>query len=282
MSDLGDKLSKAIEKRNNNIDSWVWINKDGEEVRLIDMAVDELQKCYTHTLDMLYRTTDYKFGKYEIRKNIHKIYNSCNAELMHRFIQYELNTTLFKTKRDILDYINKFKEVNHLTNENPITDMFEGLPKEYESLTIGDLIQACLDCLEPVNRRLISNNFIMSLGIWLTDEDKKNLTEYDEFGNLRPWLQVMKERLFIDGGFFKVTPSGLSYSELRGLINLESRAKVSNIPSSTLRLLRDKILLMLDQDLEYHIKKWKDLQEKIEEVAKYKGWKLINKYANKG
>ena len=91
----------------------------------------------------------------------------------------------------------------------------------------------------------------------------------------------MKERLFIDGGFFRITPSGLSYPELRSLINLESRAKVSTVPSTTLRLLRDKILLMLDNDLEYHIKKWTDIQNKIEEVAKYKGWELVNKYADK-
>jgi len=97
---------------------------------------------------------------------------------------------------------------------------------------------------------------------------------------MRPWIQVMKERLFIDGGFFKINPSGLSYNELRGLINLESRAKVSNVPSATLRLLRDKVLLMLDNDLEYHIKKWKDLESKIEAVAEYKGWELVNKYAN--
>ena len=246
------------------------------------MDADELQKCYTHALDMLYRTTNYKFGKYEVRKNIHRIYNSCNAELMHRFIQHELNTEIFKTNRDILDYVNKFKEVNHFTNDDVITNMFDGLPKEYETLTIGDLVKACLDSLEPINRRLISNEFIMSLGVWLTDEDKKDLTEYDDQHKLRPWLQVMKERLFIDGGFFRVTPSGLSYPELRSLINLESRAKVSTVPSATLRLLRDKILLMLDQDLEYHIKKWSDLEHKIEEVAKYKGWELVNKYANKG
>lgn len=282
MSDLGDKLSKAIEKRNNDINSWTWITKNGDAVRLIDMDADELQKCYTHALDMLYRTTNYKFGKYEVRKNIHRIYNSCNAELMHRFIQHELNTEIFKTNRDILDYVNKFKEVNHFTNDDSITNMFDGLPKEYETLTIGDLVKACLDSLEPINRRLISNEFIMSLGVWLTDEDKKDLTEYDSQHKLRPWLQVMKERLFIDGGFFRVTPSGLSYPELRSLINLESRAKVSTVPSATLRLLRDKILLMLDQDLEYHIKKWSDLEHKIEEVAKYKGWELVNKYANKG
>jgi len=281
MSDLGEKLSQAIEKRNNDINSWVWINKNNNEVRLIDMSVDELQKAYTHSLDMLYRTTNYKFGKYEVRKNINKIYTACNAELLHRYIQHDLAIDVFRTNRDILDYINKFKEHNQVTNEDSITLMFNNLPKDYENLTIGDLVKACLDALEPINRRLISNEFIMSLGVWLTDTDKKDLTEFDARGKLRPWLQVMKERLFIDSGFFRITPSGLSYDELRNLLNLESRAKVSTVPSSTLKLLRDKILLMLDNDLEYHIKKWTDLQHKIERVAQYKGWNLVNKYADK-
>ena len=281
MSDLGEKLSQAIEKRNNDINSWVWVNKNNNEVRLIDMSVDELQKAYTHSLDMLYRTTNYKFGKYEVRKNINKIYTACNAELLHRYIQHDLAIDVFRTNRDILDYINKFKEHNQVTNEDSITLMFNNLPKDYENLTIGDLVKACLDALEPINRRLISNEFIMSLGVWLTDTDKKDLTEFDARGKLRPWLQVMKERLFIDSGFFRITPSGLSYDELRNLLNLESRAKVSTVPSSTLKLLRDKILLMLDNDLEYHIKKWTDLQHKIERVAQYKGWNLVNKYADK-
>ncbi len=245
------------------------------------MSVDELQKAYTHSLDMLYRTTNYKFGKYEVRKNINKIYTACNAELLHRYIQHDLAIDVFRTNRDILDYINKFKEHNQVTNEDSITLMFNNLPKDYENLTIGDLVKACLDALEPINRRLISNEFIMSLGVWLTDTDKKDLTEFDARGKLRPWLQVMKERLFIDSGFFRITPSGLSYDELRNLLNLESRAKVSTVPSSTLKLLRDKILLMLDNDLEYHIKKWTDLQHKIERVAQYKGWNLVNKYADK-
>ena len=280
MSDLGDKLSKAMEKRNSDINSWVWIDREDKEVRLIDMPFEDLQHAYTHTLDMLYRTTNFKFGKYEVRKNIRKIYDACNAELLHRFIQHELNTDIFRTNKDILDYINRFKETNHVTNEDSITAMFTGLPKEYENLTIGDLVKACLDCLEPINRRIISDEFIVSLGVWLTDEDKKDLTEFDPRGKMRPWLQVMKERLFIDNGFFRVTPSGLSYNELRGLINLESRAKVSTVPSATLRLLRDKVLLLLDNDLEYHIKRWKDLENKIELVAQYKGWELENKYNN--
>lgn len=280
MSDLADKLSQAIENRNNNINTWTWVNKNGETVRIIDMDAEQLQKAYTHTLDMLFRKSDYKFGKYEVRKNINKIYTSCNAELFMRYILHELPVQLFKTNADILSFINSFKEANGVTNDDSVTTMFSNLPKEFETLTIGNLLNACLDCLEPINRRLISNEFIMSLGIWLTDDEKKDLTEFDNNGKLRPWLQVMKERLFIDGGFFRVVPTGLSYNELRSLLNLESRAKVSSVPSTTLKLLRDKVLLLLDNDLEYHINKWKDLKSKIENVAVYKGWELKNKYDN--
>lgn len=218
------------------------------------MDFDALQNAYNHTLDMLYRKTNYKFGKLEVRKNIQKIYTSCNAELLHRYIQHELTIDIFKTNRDVLDFINNFKEQNKVTNNDNITLMFNNLPKEYENLTIGDLLRACLDALDPINRKLISNEFIMSLGIWLTEDEKRDLTDFEN-GKLRPWIQVMKERLFIDSGYFRVTPTGLSYTELRALLNLEPNARVSGVPSATLRLLRDKILLLLDNDLEYHIKK---------------------------
>lgn len=277
MSDLADKLTAAITNKANDINSWSWINKSGNSIRFLDMSQEELQRCYNHTTDMLYRKTNYKFGKLEVRKNIKKMYDACNSELLHRYIQHELTVDVFKTNKDILDFINRFKEVNGVKNEDKITIMFSGLPKEFETLTIGDLLKACLDICEPINRRLISNKFIMSLGIWLTEEEKKDLTEFDSNGKLRPWLQVMKERLFVDGGYFRVSPTGLSYSELRALLNLEQRAKVSGIPSNTLRLIRDKILLLLDNDLEYHIKKWNIIKGQIEKVAEYKGYKLTLK-----
>ena len=281
MSDLADKLSQAIEKKNNSIETWNWLDKDGESKRFIDMSYDELQIAYNHTLDMLYRKSQPKYGKIEVRKNIQKMYTSCNSKLLLRYIQHDLAIDIFKTNKNVLDYINKFKEANHLTNSALITEMFSMIPKEYETLTIGDLLNAALDICEPINRKLISNKFIMSLNIWLTEDDKRELTEFDSEGNLRPWIQVMKERLFIDKGYFKIDPTGLNYSELRSLLNLQPSTHVSIIPTNTLILLRDKILLLLDNDLEYHIKKWTSLKSKIEQVADFKGWRLENKYDNK-
>lgn len=150
------------------------------------MSFDDLQKVYNHTLDMLYRKTNYKFGKLEVRKNIQKLYTSCNAELFRRYLQHETPLDLFNTNKDIIDFINSFKESNHVTNQDSVTCMFSNIPKEYETLLIGDLVNACLDLCEPINRKLISDEFIMSLGIWLTEDEKKDLTEFDENNNLRP------------------------------------------------------------------------------------------------
>lgn len=280
MSELGDKLAKAIEDKENDINSWVWLKNNNTTVRLLDLDAGELQEVYEHALDMLYHKSNYKFGKYEVRKNIQNMYNSCNAELFRRYISHDTNLDIFKTSKDILDYINTFKEQNGATNDDPITVAFTNIPKEFETLTIDDLLRACLDTLYPISRKIVNNQFIMSLGIWFTNEDKKDLTEFDENGNLRPWVKVMKERLFIDGGFFKVTPSGLSYNELRALLNIEDNTRVSVLPTFTLKILRDKILLLLDNNLEYHIKKWITIKSRIEQVADYKGWKLVNKYAN--
>lgn len=280
MSDFSDKLTKAIENKENDMNSWVWLDPSNKSIRLMDLDAGELQNVYNHTLDMLYRKTNYKFGKYQIRKNIQNMYSACNAELFRRYLSHDTTLELFKTNKSILDYINAFKEQTGSTNEDNISVAFSNLPKEFENLKINDLLNACLDVLYPISRKIISNQFIMSIGIWFTSEDKKDLTEFDENGNLRPWIKVMKERLFIDGGFFKVTPSGLSYNELRSLLNIDDNAKVSALPSFTLKLLRDKILLILDNNLEYHINKWNTIKSRIEKVAEYKGWPLNNKYAN--
>lgn len=280
MSDLADKLTKAIEDKENDMNFWVWLDPSNKSIRLMDLDAGELQNVYNHTLDMLYRKTNHKFGKYQIRKNIQNMYSACNAELFRRYLSHDTTLELFKTNKNILDYINAFKEQTGSTNEDSISVAFSNLPKEFENLKINDLLNACLDVLYPISRKIISNQFIMSIGIWFTNEDKKDLTEFDENGNLRPWIKVMKERLFIDGGFFKVTPSGLSYNELRSLLNIEDNAKVSALPSFTLKLLRDKILLILDNNLEYHINKWNTIKSRIEKVAEYKGWPLNNKYAN--
>ena len=102
-----------------------------------------------------------------------------------------------------------------------------GVPTIYERVTIGDLLNACFDKLGAFNKKLLSDKFILSQGIWLTDDEKKELTEYEADGTMRKWLDVVKERLFLANVRLRIDQKGLSYSEFRSLIQMDKLPKIS-------------------------------------------------------
>lgn len=270
MTEIGDALTKAIDKRNNDINLFVWKYQNGKEVRFMDMSQTELQSCMDHVTDMLYNKHPYRPGKLVIRENIQKAYNNCNAELLLRYILYDCNIEVLKTNKDLTDFIIK----NKLDYDSTVNALFDGLPVIFEKVTIDKLLNACFDKLDVLNTKMISSNFILSQGIWLTNDEKKELTEYDDEGNMRKWLDVAKERLFLPNIRLRIDQKGLSYSEFRALIQLGDSPKFSSLPTTTLKLLRDKIFLLLDNDLNYHINKWTNIKEQIEKVANYKNFTL--------
>ena len=52
---------------------------------------------------------------------------------------------------------------------------------------------------------------------------------------------------------------------------------ISSLPTDTLRLLRDKVFILLDADTDYHIAKWEEIKSNIEKVAEYKKITLVKK-----
>ena len=274
MTEFGNLMADAITKANNNINNLVWIDKKGKEVSMMNLSAKQLQKIYNHAQDMLYNKSYKTLGKYEVKKNIQSTNTKCNAELFLRYILYELDNFPLKTNRDVLEYLNS-QRIQGAADQTSITDIFGTVPREFVNLTLVDLIKACLKA-ESFNKKLISDKFILAQGIWLTNSEMQNLTEYDENGNKREYLEVMKERLFVKGNL-KVVPNGLSYADFRALINLDNYPKISDLPTSTLKLLRDRILLLLDNDIDWHIQKWLKLKENIERVAAEKGFKLKSK-----
>ena len=277
ITEFGNTLLNAIVNKSDDINQYVWKGKDNKEIRLLDMSDNELQKVYNHATDMLYNNNKYTPGKFQVKKNIRVLIAHCNAELLKRYILHECNIDILKSPIEIVQFIRESKKVNNLTDTDSITTLFSHLPKEFETVTLDLLLSACLDQLDIINRKMISDNFILSQGIWLTDEEKADLTEYDENGQMRPWMEVIKERLILPNIKLRVDPRGFSYAEFRALIHLSPLPKISTLPTDTLRLLRDKVFILLDADTDYHINKWETIKSNIEKVAEYKKITLVKK-----
>ena len=277
ITEFGDALKNAMANKTNDLNQYVWKGKDGKEIRLLDMSPDELQKVYNHTTDMLYNTNKYTPGKLQVKKNIRTLISHCNAELLKRYIIHECSVDILKSPIEIIQFIRDSKKANNLTDTDSVTTLFNHLPKEFESITLDLLLSSCLDQLDIINRKMISDNFILSQGIWLTDSEKFDLTEYDSNGQIRPWMEVIKERLILPNIKLRVDPRGFSYAEFRALIHLSPLPKISSLPTDTLRLLRDKVFILLDADTDYHIAKWEEIKSNIEKVAEYKKITLVKK-----
>lgn len=204
--------------------------------------------------------------KYTVRKNIDKLWNACNTEL---FVKYLLCNTEIKTKRALLDYINGHKESHEESIlDSSINVIFTGLDPIFEKITVRDLLDSCFDKLGVLNTKLISEQFILSQGIWLTNEEKVELQESNPDGTIRDRRDVIKERLGIDPKVhIKINPTGLTFAEFRSLFKLNPLPKISSLSTCTLTTLRDKVLLLLDNDLNYHIDKWTTLLKNVERVA---------------
>lgn len=277
ITEFGNALQSAIESKKSDINQLVWKDKSGKEVRLMDMSKEDLQKVYNHATDMLYNTNKYTPGRIQVKQNIKNLIANCNAELFLRYILHDCNVDILRTNIQVIEFVRQCKTANNLSDDDFVTTLFTNIPVEFESITLGQLIDACFDKLDIINRKMISDKFILSQGIWLTEEEKKDLTETDKDGNIRPWLDVIKERLLLDNVKLRVDPKGFSYSEFRSLVHLEPLPKISRLPSDTLRLLRDKVFILLDADTDYHIQKWMNIKTNIEKIAEYKGIDLDQK-----
>lgn len=276
MTEFGDTLAKAIDDKKNDINSFVWKSQNGNDVRMMDMDADALQKAYNHANSMLTSKSRWTPGKLVIRENLHKTWDECNTELFMRFMIHDSNVG-FTTNKDLFDYIVAAKKQYDATDADSITTIVTGVPSVYERITIGQLLDACFDKLGTFNKKLLSDKFILSQGIWLTEDEKKELTEYEPDGTMRKWLDVVKERLFLANVRLRIDQKGLSYSEFRSLVQMDKLPKISSLSTATLTLLRDKILLLLDSDLNYHIDRWMDIISQLKKVAEYKGITLVTK-----
>lgn len=278
---LGDKLVEALEKKSSDINSFVWkgrkVEKDGkfvqEEKKLLDCTEAELRSFYSHCESMLNNESDKDPGRYVLLRITKDQRVRCNTELFLRWLETEHSIPRFKFLEALRSFLDNHKDQVDPRNF-PIGEIVENCPEEFSDIPSNWVLDGCLDQLGRFDKKHLTLSFILKQGLWFTTQESKDLTEKDANGNLRDRLEVVKEKLKLPGTVrIHTKPTGLSYTQLRALINLKSK-KYSDLTTDQLRLLRDRILFNLEDEAKAHAKQWETRKSQIEQVCEAKGFTL--------
>jgi hypothetical protein len=169
--------------------------------------------------------------------------------------------------QNILDFKKRNAEyfAEHSFEESPISIFTGKLPREFENISIGSVMDACLDQLGLFNNKHITFSFILNMGVYLTPDEMKEFNEKDSEGNRRSKLELIKERLNIKSSVkLTVKPGGLNFNELRAMVNLRTK-KYSELTTEQLIVLRNKVLFRLENEVMFHATQW---EKKIIEITK--------------
>lgn len=274
---------EAIEAKNNDVKTFVWKfarKADGtqEEIKLTDASPEQLRDFYRHCKSMLYSEDKLNPGRYILLNIIEEQRRKCNVELFLRKLESGAICPNNKPYprylyvQDLRNYMNEHKNdfpSNELKNI-PISAYSSDLPREFERISIDEVLNGGLDQLGFFDNKHITFSFILNLGIYLTPSEMKELDEKDENGNPKRKPEIVKERLEINPNVrLTIKPTGLNFSELKAMINLKSK-KYSELTSDQLVVLRNKVLFKLENEVLFHINQWEERIRQIKLIAKDK------------
>lgn len=278
---IKEKLAAAIAKKNNDINTFVWKGRKVEvngqlvqdEKKLVDCSEDELRTFYKHCDSMLYNTSKECPGRYVLLDILEDQRVRCNAELFLRWLEQEKSTPRFTFLSSLRVFLDNNKGID--TKNVFISEaLVGGCPAEFARLPIDIVLEGCLDKLGKFNKQHITLTFILKQGLWFTQQESKDLTEKTPSGEFREKAEVAKERLGLKSSVnLYMTPKGLSFAQLRAMVNLKSK-KYSELTTPQLETLRNRILFSLEDEVKFHIGQWETRKNQIKMVCDAKGYTL--------
>lgn len=275
-------------RSNTKMESYVWKGSKkriaGEVyqdiTRLVDASEEQLNSFYEHCRTMLYNDDKRHPGRYVLLNIISEQINKCGVELFLRSLEagkitrYSFLESIRTFMEKNAEVIRQVKEHNIANNLGPITldFMTSNCPDEYSKLPLDLIMDGCWDRLGKFNNQHITLTFILKQGVWFTFQESKDLTEKDEeTGKPKDKLAVVKERLSLKPETeLYVNPKGLTYAQLRAMIQLVSK-KYADLTTEQLSTLRYKMLFLLENQVNRHISQWEERMRQIEEVAEFNG-----------
>lgn len=280
MTVLGDKLQEALDIKKEDVNSFVWkgprINGVQEEFKLIDADYDTLKKWYNRCITMLNNTDVRTPGRLILINVIDDQIARCRAELLMRWLRKEKQYTNIKCLQDLRQIIADNKNV--LTPETlktyPICEVMGGLPIEFQTVSVGIVLDACMDMLGVFDSSHVTRNFIIKMGLWFTPQELQNelCQRNPETGKPRNRLEVVREILKVDPAIhLRISETGLTFNEFKAIYNIQ-KDKYSSYTSEQLNVLANKVLYRLQAQCEEQAKQWQDKANEIAKVANIKGW----------
>lgn len=291
MNSLKDQVQKAIDAKKNDVNTFIWkfekkkLADDSftqEKIRLIDASEEQLNSFYKHCKTMLYNTDSRKIGRYPLLDLIKEQRINCNAMLFINWVVLHGQNGNPYPRHIFFQDLNSFLELNSESlprstwTKTAITNIMPDIPVEFKSLSIQTVYDACLDTLGVFDKQHITNNFIIKMGLWFTQEEIKELTVKNESGKTINRLDVVRQRCELrPDTILYINRKGLTYKEFRAMKNLRSK-RYSELTTDQLTILRDKILFKLEEEVRNHIQQWKERMTQIEKVCEIKGFILSN------
>lgn len=284
---LGEALKKAMDSKKNDYSAFVWKEEKRKEgnklvqdsIRIIDMTPEQLKRCYEHCDKMLNNEDPKHLGRYNVLEEINSQINKCNVELLLRYFENNyLKDNREDIKRRTLWFsLRKLMENNPEINDwsiVPITKISSNLPSEFNDINIADVMDGCLDYLGVYDKQHLTMTFITKMGLWFNKAEESELKGNSNVDRLK----IAKEKLHLPEKLnLKFSEKGLSYHEMRSMLILPKKQKYSDMTTKQLSVLRDKVLLRLQREIDGHIFNWKRLKKQLELVAESKGVDLHEK-----
>lgn len=281
---LGDALKKAMDTKKNDYSAFVWKEEKKKEgnklvqdsIRIIDMSPEQLKRCYEHCDKMLNNEDPKHLGRYNVLEEINDQINKCNVELLLRYFE----NSYLKDNREDIKRKSLWLSLRKLMANNPeisdwsivpITKISSNLPSEFNDINVADVMDGCIDYLGILDKQHITMTFITKMGLWFNKAEESELKGTSNVDRLR----IAKEKLHLPEKLnLKFSEKGLSYHEMRSMLILPKKQKYSDMTTKQLTVLRDKVLLRLQREIDGHIFNWKRLKKQIELVASSKGVNL--------
>lgn len=271
-------LGEIVEKTNFHAKNYVWKGKkvrkdDGtfeqEEVLLMDTEPQQLKTYFNHCISMLYNKDHQSPGRFPLLQIIQSQKDRCGVELFLR--ESERQGTSRYTIIDSIKQAIRYSGITQDQLKTMVLEDFVSVDSKYSKLPITLVEDGCINRLGKFDKSHITLTFILKQGLKITDEEDRELTEYIMNGKgdnvKRNILEVVRERLNIaDHMKLKIDPKGLSYNELRAMLNLQNRY-YNELHMDQLNTLRYRILFTLEDDVNFHIQQWETRLKQIKEVA---------------